>query len=128
MLFARRNTILFLVLLMLFSCNPNESINSYDYRDDVIGTYEGFKVDTRWKDTLVGWTHDTTLTQVIVAKAAEDSMVTVIGYDFLLRNGEFITQPSYHPPLITRYQDSLYIYHHPVLGPWFIKYYVNKLP
>jgi hypothetical protein len=76
MLFARRNTILFLVLLMLFSCNPNESINSYDYRDDVIGTYEGFKVDTRWKDTLVGWTHDTTLTQVIVAKAAEDSMVT----------------------------------------------------
>lgn len=126
MLSTSKDTILFFVLLMLFSCKPDEP--SYDYRDAVIGTYEGIKVDTRWRDTIVGWTHDTTLTQVVVAKAAEDSVVTVIGYNFILRNGEFITLPDYHPPQITRFLDSLYIYHHPVLGPWFIEYYVNKVP
>lgn len=109
---------------MLSACKK-EDTNSYDYRDVVIGDFNGIKVHSYWKDTVVGYGHDTTSIQVSLAKSESDSVIDIRfdpgyssgSFSFKYIGGEFYSTTNYHPPVLELTNDSLYYYHKAGLGP-----------
>lgn len=128
-------TILLFLFIVIFSCTKNTSsntINTFDERDDVIGLYTGIKVETRWQDTVIGYSKDTSNISLMLTKSNSlDSIINVSfsdgnNYNYKYNAGNFIYQTNYHAPTLTKYIDSLYFYHQPGLGPIWTECFVSR--
>lgn len=128
---------LFALLLMTLSisCHKDDTdIIPPDYRDKVVGTYDGIKIETTWQDTIVGFNHDTTLVSIRLKKSATDSIVDLcfgptyeaVSSSFKFVEDEFIPTDNYHAPSLNVTDDSLIIHHQPSLAPNTLDYFTKK--
>jgi hypothetical protein len=97
-----------------------------DERDFVIGNYEGILIETTWVGN--GYKHDTSNISITLNKSNSDSIIDLIfkpsfidiNYSFKYHNNIFISIDNYHPPKLTKSNDSLYFHVQPALGPdWY---------
>ncbi|KAB1064374.1 hypothetical protein [Salibacter halophilus] len=127
-------------LIYLTSCQKDEkkpkAIETVDYRDKIVGDYEGIYVYSSYDDNNDTLSHDTNDVVVTLKKEEHDSLVvakfdpTLTGskksFELTYRNGKLISDIEYHPPSFRFSGDSLYFYYHPVSGPIFHRCYTIK--
>lgn len=118
------------LLLFLISCNTNNPFTRRDYRDGVIGNYEGFLVKTQWRDTSY-WSHDSIPISVELLKGTGDSIITCKSsyntFDFKYTSQYNFIINGYHAPTLTVSNNHLRLHHQPGLGPYWVEIYADKV-
>ena len=117
----------------MISCEKDDS-RTFDYRDSVTGEYKGIRVDTYWKNTYVGYGHDTSSVIINLSKSDLDSIIEISfkptyvneKFSFTYIDGTFISTTYYHPPTLTLMNDSLYFKHQAGLGPIWTECFATK--
>jgi hypothetical protein len=123
-----------ILTLVLISCKKPVVID--DYRNEVIGEYEGFKVSTYYVNPTVGYASDTLPETYIISitKSTMDSIVEAHfnpsyyfqEYSFKFLDGKFFPTTTYHPPVLKIIGDSLYYKHAAGNGPNHVEFFAHK--
>jgi hypothetical protein len=130
-----QKTLFILVLATIFiSCRKDDAvIIPYDYRDAVVGIYDGIKIHTAWKDTVVGFNHDTTSVSIRLKKSYDSIVELSFGptYEnvyssFKYEDGNFSPVMIGHAPSLQIIQDSLIMHHQQGLGPVWDDFFCKK--
>lgn len=123
------------IVTAFVACRKEDPINiPADYRDAVVGTYDGIKIYTTFQDTIVGYNHDTTNVSIQLKKSSLDSIVDLcfgptyenISSSFKFSEGNFIPTDNYHAPSLAVTGDSLIMHHQPGLGYAWYDYFAKK--
>lgn len=121
--------------LVIISCKKDNVQNpTSDYRDGILGDYTGIRIYTHWQDTIVGFQSDTTLITLRISKGNTDSTIQILSSpdyvqtwaEFNYSNELIICTDNYHPPLVTKEQDSLKVHWQPSLAPNTFDYKTKK--
>lgn len=118
----------------LISCDK-DTLETKDYRDIVIGDYNGIRVNTYWIDTIVGFGYDTSNIILTLTKSEMDSIIdlsfnpdySIEDFSFKFENGQFISTAYYHPPILKLTNDNLYFKHQAGLGPIWTECFTKKI-
>lgn len=121
-----RFQVVWIVILIVSSCNK-ESMD--DPRDAYIGKYSGLEIYTDFQEATV----DTNFTYVYVRKDSENAVLeleipraTKLYYYTLDNDKLYIQGDSYHCPILTIRNDSLYAEWFPSLAPRVYNYEMAK--
>ncbi|HOG19380.1 MAG TPA: hypothetical protein PKW37_02935 [Salinivirgaceae bacterium] len=120
------------LLLGLISCGK-ENPKIEDYREKIAGDYVGIQVDTRWINTTVGYTHDTSDVTITLTLSKQDSIVDIAfnppyyyNFSFKYTGDRLISTTDFHPPTLNLKNDSLYFKHQAGLGPIWMECFCKK--
>lgn len=134
----KRNLLIILLFAIGFTnCKKEESnsstvSNNSDYRNPIIGTYKGVRVNTSWNGSY--FKKDSSDITIKITKSNIDSLIdlnfnptTTSSSTFkYTNNNTFVCTSNYHPPTLNISNDSLFYHHQEGLGPIWYDCYAKK--